>query len=46
MINWSMVPIGQIEINKKYTTLCAPVYRSFNECLIDTLYDRDQCRPK
>jgi hypothetical protein len=44
MIKWSMVPIGQVEINRKYLTPCAPVYKSYNECLKNTLFDRVQCK--
>lgn len=41
MIKWSMVPIGQIDINRKYMTVCAPTYKLFNECLKRTLFNRE-----
>lgn len=46
MIRWSMVPIGQVDANKKYSTACSPAYQSYNECLRKTLFDRDECKAK
>lgn len=40
MIRWTMVPIGQVDINKKYLTACGPAYQSYNECLKKTLFDK------
>ncbi len=46
MIKWSMVPIGQVEMNQKYLSACGPAYRSYNECLRTTLFDREECQSK
>lgn len=46
MIRWSMVPIGSIEANRKFLSACGPNYRSYNDCLKKTLFDREECRPK
>lgn len=44
MIKWSMVPIGQIDMNNKYLSACGPSYTSYNSCLKATLFDRDECK--
>ena len=46
MIRWNMVPIGQVDMNKKYLTACGPTYLLYNECLRKTLFDREECKPK
>ena len=46
MIKWNMVPIGQVDINRKYLTECGPTYRSYNECLKKTLFDKEECKQK
>jgi hypothetical protein len=46
MIRWSMVPIGQFDVNRKYLTSCAQSYRNYNDCLRKTLFDKEECKPK
>lgn len=45
-LSWSMVPIGSIDVNNKYLTACASSYKSYNECLRSTLFDKEVCKPK
>ena len=46
MIRWTMVPIGQVDLNPKYLSACGPNYSSYNDCLRKTLFDKDECQPK
>ncbi len=46
MIRWTMVPIGQVDFHPKYLSVCGPSYRSYNDCLRNTLFDKDECQPK